>query len=92
MRTKLGNADFSKFKSIKDRLIEDVDNMLASEIGENKTRIYSRSISFQSINNGFYLALLLAQIPKEDQLERNENVRGGVFDAETGAPFFSVTF
>ena len=92
MRAKLENANFSKFNPIRARLLEVVDNMLATDIGENETRIYSRSISFQSINNGFYLALLLAQIPKEDQLERNENVRGGVFDAETGAPFFSITF
>ena len=86
MRAKLENADFSEFKPIRDRLIEDVDNMLATEIGENETRIYDIHVQFHfnGINNGFYLALLLAQIPKEDQLDRNQNVRGGVFDADTG--------
>ena len=77
MRTKLGNADFSKFKSIKDRLIKDVDNM-AKDFSEDET-IFCSSIMFLVVD------LLFTQIPEEDQLDRNENVHGGVFDAETGA-------
>ena len=41
MRTNLENADFSKFNPIRARLLEVVDNMLATDIGEIQTRIYS---------------------------------------------------
>ena len=43
MRTKLENADFSKFNPIRARLLEVVDNMLATDIGEIQTRVYSLS-------------------------------------------------
>ena len=38
MRAKLENADFSKFNPIQAQLIEAVDNMLATDIGEIQTR------------------------------------------------------
>ena len=37
MRANLENADFTKFNAIKPRLLEIVDNMLATDIGKPKT-------------------------------------------------------
>ena len=49
MRENLKNADFTRFMAIKPRLLEVVDNMLATDIGERMMNV-SKSKNVINVN------------------------------------------
>lgn len=76
MRAHLENADFAKFQAIKPRLLEVVDNMLATDIARLMAQIPKEEKA--------------AQVGSEALAARmDQSVRGGAFDAatEVATPF-----
>ncbi|KAL3101313.1 hypothetical protein niasHT_028069 [Heterodera trifolii] len=73
MRANLENADFTKFNAIKPRLLEVVDNMLATDIARLMEQIPKEeaAIMMNGEENGSFMGRL------------DQSVRGGAFDTQT---------
>jgi len=84
MRANLENADFTKFNAIKPRLLEVVDNMLATDIARLMSQIPKEEAALQAAINESTNSTNGGVLEKP-----NDSVRGGAFDsaAELATPF-----
>lgn len=86
MQDLLQHHDFSKFNPMKERLLQQVDNMLATDIGKSHSEAPHFCLSL--IQNALFVARLMAQIPKEDDVKSDlPAVRGGAFNGVDQSPF-----